>query len=140
MNWDDRIFIFFSNQAGNTGQYKKAMHDANKHMQHFWSLSEIMSDFKSLDRLIKAISEIKNGKISQFQESQKPTLRSPGRKDWVLVYLTFLDGLFSTKIFSDKCKLPSSAVRRTIDCRLEKSQWQNGKPLEKIVKLSCHKE
>ncbi len=78
------VFCFLIKQ-GNTGQYKKAMHDANKHMQHFWSLSEI----KSLDRLIKVINEIKNGEISQFQESQKPTLRSPGRKDWVLVNLTF---------------------------------------------------
>lgn len=87
------------------------MHDANKHMQHFWSRREMMSDLKSLDRLIKAINQIKNGENSQFQESQKPTLRSPGRKDWVLVNLTFHTALFSTKMVSDECKRPSSAAR-----------------------------
>ncbi len=80
------------------------MHDANKHMQHFWSRREMMSDLQSLDRLIKAINQIKNGENSQFQESQKPTLRSPGRKDWVLVNLTFHTALFSTKMVSDEWK------------------------------------
>lgn len=112
MNRDDRIF--FSNQAGNTGQYKKS-HDAT-------SICNTSGRSVKLDRLIKAISEIKNGEISQIRESQKPTLRSPGRKDWVLVNLTFLSILFSTKIFSGKCKLRSYAVRRTLDCRLEKSR------------------
>ncbi len=46
---------------------KKAMHDANKHMQHFWSRREMMSDLKSLDRLIKAINQIKT--ISRESEA-----------------------------------------------------------------------
>lgn len=138
MNQGDRIF-FFSNQAGNTGQYKKS-HACCKQayatlLVARWNDVSLKSDFKSLDRLIKVISEIKNSQISQFQESQKPTLRSPGRKDCVLVKMTVLSVPFSTNIFSDKCKLPSYAARRTLDRRLEKSRWQNGKPLEKIVKL-----
>lgn len=60
MKWTEMTVLFLIKQEILVSK-KKAMHDANKHMQHFWSLSEMMSDFKSLDRLIKAINQIKNG-------------------------------------------------------------------------------